>query len=60
MQHIRNATLRDINVTGAPAPFLATNDVTGSGLENAAKYEPPPPAPARRGGFGRQNAPGAN
>lgn len=47
IQHARGVVLRGIAVTGFTTPLLATSDVTGTGLEGAVKYEPPPPAPAR-------------
>ena len=47
MQHVRNAVLRDINVTGLTGALLVTDDVTGTGLEGAARYAAPPPASAR-------------
>jgi polygalacturonase len=43
MQHVNNAVLRRINVTGFAGPLVSTNAVTGTGLEGAAPY----PAPAR-------------
>jgi polygalacturonase len=51
MIHVKNAVLKDIAVTGVNGTFLATDDVTGTGLEGATKYVAPPsaPAPARRG-----------
>lgn len=45
--HVRNAALSDLHVTGYSGPFLATDDATGTGLEGAAHYIAPPPAPAR-------------
>jgi hypothetical protein len=47
LQHVNNAVLSGIHVTGLTGPLLATNDVTGSGLESAEKYTPPPPRGAR-------------
>jgi len=37
----RGVELRDINVTGFTGPLLATDHVTGTGLEGAVPYEPP-------------------
>lgn len=45
LMHARDVTLKNINVTGVTGPFLATDDVTGSGLDGAVKYVPPPPTP---------------
>lgn len=42
LQHVKNAVLSDIHVTGLSGPLLSTNDVTGTGLEGAI----PLPAPA--------------
>jgi hypothetical protein len=47
LQHVNNAVLSGIHVTGLTGPLLATNDVTGTGLESAEKYTPPPPRGAR-------------
>jgi polygalacturonase len=47
MQHVRNAVLRDIKVTGLTGPLLATDNVTGTDLEGAVKYAPPSPAEGR-------------
>ncbi len=41
MQHINNATLREIHVTGVTGPLITTNAVNGIGLEAAAPYVPP-------------------
>ena len=54
MQHVRNAVLRDIKVTGYTGPLLATADVIGTGLDGAVPYVAPipkdsgalPPVPA--------------
>ncbi len=56
--HVRDATLRGINVTGFTGPLLATDDTTGTGLEGAVKYVPPQhaPGPARRQGSGTEGA----
>jgi hypothetical protein len=43
LQHVNNAVVSGIHVTGLTGPLLATNDVTGTGLESAEKYTPPPP-----------------
>ena len=48
LQHVNNAVLRGIQVTGFTGPLLATNDVTGSGLDGAVKYIPPPPRETRK------------
>ena len=48
LQHVKNAVLRDIEVTGPTSPLLAIDDVTGIGLEGAKKYVAPPPAPPRQ------------
>jgi hypothetical protein len=42
LQHVNNAMLKGIQVTGMTGPLLATNDVSGAGLEAAEKYTPPP------------------
>jgi hypothetical protein len=42
LQHVKHAVLENIAVTGWTGTFLATNDVSGAGLENAVKYTPPP------------------
>jgi len=44
LQHVRNAVLRDIRVTGYTGPLLATADVVGTGLEGAVPYVAPVPA----------------
>ena len=41
MQHVRNAILKGIDVTGLTGSLVETNDVTGTGLESAAKYAAP-------------------
>jgi polygalacturonase len=41
LQHVNNAVVRGIQVTGFAGPLLATNEVTGSGLESAVKYGTP-------------------
>jgi polygalacturonase len=38
LQHINQAVLRNINVTGFTGPLLATNAVTGAGLDGAVPY----------------------
>jgi polygalacturonase len=48
LQHVRNAVLRGLKVTGFTGSLLATNDVTGSGLEGAIKFVAPPLAPPRQ------------
>jgi hypothetical protein len=47
MQQVRNAVLRGINVTGFTGPLIATQNVTGTGLEGAVEYVAP-----QRGGKG--------
>jgi hypothetical protein len=47
LQHVNNAVLRGIHVTVATGALLATNDVTGTGLDSAEKYSPPSPRGAR-------------
>jgi hypothetical protein len=47
MQHVRDAVLKDIKVTGLQGPLLTIDDVTGTGLDGAAKYESPATRPAR-------------
>jgi hypothetical protein len=47
LQHVRDAVLRDISVTGLTGPLLSTDDVTGTGLEGAVRYVPLPPASPR-------------
>jgi polygalacturonase len=54
--HVRDATLRDIKVTGFTGPLLATDDTTGAGLEGAVKYVPPPSAPVSAGRQGPGDA----
>ena len=54
LQHVRDAALADINVTGISGPLLATKDVTGTGLEGAVPYVPPTP-----GATAGQTQPGA-
>jgi polygalacturonase len=51
LANIRNAKLRDINVTGYAGPLVGVHNVTGSGLKGAAAIEAPKlpepvPAPA--------------
>lgn len=54
LQHVRNAVLRDIKVTGYTGPLLAIADVIGTGLDGAVPYDAPipkdsgalPPVPA--------------
>jgi Glycosyl hydrolases family 28 len=41
LQHVRDAVLRNINVTGFTGPLLSTNDVTGAGLEGAVALAAP-------------------
>jgi polygalacturonase len=48
LQHVNNAVLRGLQVIGFSGPLVATNDVTGSGLESAVNYVPPPPREARK------------
>ncbi|MGP8198784.1 MAG: glycosyl hydrolase family 28 protein [Limisphaerales bacterium] len=48
LQHVSNAVLSGIHVTVSTGPLLATNDVTGKGLEFAEEYTPPPPRGARQ------------
>jgi len=47
LQHVRDVVLRDIQVAGVAGPLLSTNDVTGSGLDGAVPYTPPPPPNSR-------------
>jgi polygalacturonase len=47
--HVRNAVIDDIHVTGFTGPLLATDDVTGSGLKHAVKYQTPPAQNGSRG-----------
>jgi dienelactone hydrolase len=47
LQHVNNAVVSGIHVTGLTGPLLATNDVTGTGLESAEKYIPPAPRGGR-------------
>jgi hypothetical protein len=42
MQHVNQAFLQHMNVTGFAGALLATNAFTGIGLEGAAPYTPPP------------------
>jgi hypothetical protein len=41
LANVRNAELRDINVTGLVGPKLATSNVTGVGLDGAVPYQAP-------------------
>jgi polygalacturonase len=41
LANIRNASLSNINVTGFERAFLATANVTGTGLENTVPYKAP-------------------
>jgi polygalacturonase len=45
MRHVRDAVLEGIKITGISGDLLAVDDVTGRGLEGAAKYVPSPAAP---------------
>jgi polygalacturonase len=46
LANIRNAVIRDVNVTGVSGPLVGVNNATGSGLEGAAAIDPPKvPAP---------------
>jgi polygalacturonase len=47
LANVTGAELKDIKVTGFTGPLLATDNATGTGLEGAAKYTPPPARPAR-------------
>lgn len=49
IQNVKDALLRDIKVTGFSGPLLSTHNVTGTGLEGAVEYTPPPASadPAR-------------
>jgi hypothetical protein len=42
LQHVRDAILRNISVTGFAGPLLSANDVTGDGLEGAVPLSAPP------------------
>jgi polygalacturonase len=42
LQHVNQVILREIKVTGFNGPLLATNAVTGAGLEGAVPYTAPP------------------
>ncbi len=42
LQHVNRVDLRGINVTGFTGPLLATNAVTGTGLDSAVPYTPAP------------------
>jgi polygalacturonase len=44
LQHVRGAVLRHVDVTGFSGPRLATDDVTGEGLDGAVPYQPAPEA----------------
>ena len=46
LANIRGAELREIQMTGFAGPLLGTNNVAGSGLENAVPL-PPAPAPSQ-------------
>ena len=48
LQHVKDAVLRGVHVTGFTVPLLATNNVTGTGLDGAVKYVSPPPTPPRQ------------
>jgi hypothetical protein len=41
LANIRRAEVRNVKVTGFTGPLLSINNVTGKGLEGAAKIEPP-------------------
>lgn len=56
MLHVKNAVIKDFNVTGVTGALLAIDDVTGTGLEGAVKYAPPAPTTAPAGG---RRGPGA-
>ena len=47
LQHVKDAVVGGIHVTGLTGSLLATNDVTGAGLESAESYTPPPARGAR-------------
>ncbi len=55
--HVKDATLKDMKVTGFTGPLLQTSDVKGAGVDDAAPYTPPPArgAAARGGAAGRGN-----
>jgi polygalacturonase len=55
MLHVKNAVLKNLNITGVTAPMLATDDVTGTGLDGAVKYT----APAARGALPARGFPPA-
>lgn len=59
IQHAKDVVLRGLDVTGYTGPFLATNQVTGTGLEGAVPYEAPPPPPARGPAAAPSGPPGA-
>jgi hypothetical protein len=40
LQHVNNARVDNIQMTGLTGPLLRTNDVTGAGLESAEEYIP--------------------
>jgi hypothetical protein len=44
LQHVRNAVLRNLRVTGVSGPLLSASDATGEGLEGAVALIPPTPA----------------
>jgi hypothetical protein len=51
LANVKNAVIRNVTVTGFQGPLLSTYNVTGKGLADAAKFEPPKtpediPAPA--------------
>ncbi len=49
LANIRNAEIRDIKVTGLTGPLIGVNNVTGSGLDDAAQIGAPKvPEPIRR------------
>lgn len=47
LANIRGAELDRIEVTGFTGPLLATDNVSGKGLDGAAKFEPPQPPPPK-------------
>jgi polygalacturonase len=46
LQHVRDAVLRNVAISGFTGPRLAIDDVTGEGLDGAEKYVAPAVAPA--------------